>query len=363
MKKLFFLSSWLKDRKRTWSGTNYGIFNALLPYFDVTDINLSVVKEPLWLRVAKRLHIIDNDLWLHINAQYQKHFKRQIKSWEGYLFQFAEIAYDTDALKTFIYQDLSIDYVCYLHDHLPDVCKKSEYKNIDISAAYKRRGIQNDYYSQCAGIFAMGHWFAKDLVERMGIPAEKVHAVGGGINVDENLIDESHKESNKILFVGRNFLRKGGHVTVEAFKKLKARMPEAELYVAGPQTDPYGNEKIAGYHFMGDLDRQKLAQLYNKCDIFCLPSYFEAYGLVFIEALTFGLPCIGRNCYEMPYFIKENETGFLLDTDDTERYAELMYRLLHDKRIKENVRSRRDSYIEEYSWKAVAQRMTRAMNP
>ena len=47
------------------------------------------------------------------------------------------------------------------------------------------------------------------------------------------------------------------------------------------------------------------------CDVFCMPSYFEAYGLVFVEALTFGLPCIGRNCYEMPYFIEEGKTGLL----------------------------------------------------
>ena len=49
------------------------------------------------------------------------------------------------------------------------------------------------------------------------------------------------------------------------------------------------------------------------CDVFCMPSYFEAYGLVFVEALTFGLPCIGRNCYEMPYFIEDGKTGLLLN--------------------------------------------------
>ena len=76
-----------------------------------------------------------------------------------------------------------------------------------------------------------------------------------------------------------------------------------------------------------------------------MPSYFEAYGLVFIEALTFGLPCIGRNVYEMPYFIENGETGYLLDKDDVDELANLMDQLLCDERIKQNVKNKRDWYI------------------
>lgn len=93
------------------------------------------------------------------------------------------------------------------------------------------------------------------------------------------------------------------------------------------------------------------------CDIFCLPSYFEAYGLVFVEALSFGLPCIGRDCYEMPYFIEEGKTGLLLNKDDASELAALMERLLKDELIKENVKARRDYYLKEYSWDSVALRM------
>lgn len=88
-----------------------------------------------------------------------------------------------------------------------------------------------------------------------------------------------------------------------------------------------------------------------------MPSYFEAYGLVFIEALVYGLPCIGRNAYEMPYFIKDNETGLLLKNDSPDELAQLMERLLFDNEIKRNVVSNRDNYIKEYSWDSVAQRI------
>lgn len=117
-----------------------------------------------------------------------------------------------------------------------------------------------------------------------------------------------------------------------------------------------------GYHYMGDCDHKTLSGLFNRCDIFVMPSYFEAYGLVFIEALTYGLPCIGRNAYEMPYFIENGKTGFLLEKDNADDLAHLMYRLLKDETIKSNVRANKEWYVKEYSWDAVADRITRVLN-
>lgn len=97
------------------------------------------------------------------------------------------------------------------------------------------------------------------------------------------------------------------------------------------------------------------------CDIFCMPSYFEAYGLVFVEALTFGLPCIGRDCYEMPYFIDEGNTGLLLRHDDPHELATLMLTLLHDPAYQHRVSSLRPHYLQEYSWDAVAERMAKVI--
>lgn len=92
-----------------------------------------------------------------------------------------------------------------------------------------------------------------------------------------------------------------------------------------------------------------------------MPSYFEAYGLVFVEALTFGLPCIGRNCYEMPYFIQNGETGLLLNNDDPKELATLMYRTLHEESFSQNVLSRREEYIHDYSWDTVAKRIVKVI--
>lgn len=176
----------------------------------------------------------------------------------------------------------------------------------------------------------------------------------GGINLDGSRVEYSHKNGHRILFVGRDFKRKNGQLVIDAFRILKSKDKDAELYIAGPRNLEL---QIEGIHVLGDLPGEKLYHYFNLCDVFCMPSKFEAYGLVFIEALVYGLPCIGRDAYEMPYFIEENETGYLLREESPDALAGLMEQALSNEKMKENVRSRRERYLKEYSWETAAKRI------
>lgn len=89
-----------------------------------------------------------------------------------------------------------------------------------------------------------------------------------------------------------------------------------------------------------------------------MPSHFEAYGLVFIEALSFGLPCIGRDAYEMPYFIEEGVTGELIKTESIQELVDKIEVVLNTPSYKDNVMAKREFYLQEYSWDTVAQRIS-----
>lgn len=359
---IYFVSRWAKDKQKTWSGTNWGIYTALKKLYTIQDIDLPT-DISFCERLLRKLRIRKPDFSIRENkyyAQFCDKFLQDITPLKT-VFQFAEIVKDSPSVKTYIYQDLSVDYVWYMYNNLPEVFKVSAYQNQDPKDIERRCSIQNDYYRHhCTGIFTMGKWLAEDLINRTGISPSLVHPVGGGINISLSATN-TERTSNKILFVGRDYIRKGLPITMDAFKCLKHKMPNAEIYVAGPKADPYMEESIDGYHFLGDLDTTALSHYFGICDIFCMPSYFEAYGLVFIEALTAGLPCIGRNCYEMPYFIEDGKTGYLIDNDDAKVLSERMYSLLHDEQIKQNVHNKRDYYIQEYSWDAVAKRMAKTI--
>ena len=77
------------------------------------------------------------------------------------------------------------------------------------------------------------------------------------------------------------------------------------------------------------------------CDLFVLPSRFDCFGIAFVEAMTFGLPCIGRKICAMPEIIDEGINGELVTSDDSEELASLIekicvgdtYRLYSEKAI------------------------------
>lgn len=363
MDKIYYIVDWGKDKERSWSGTNLGIYKALKKITNVDDINIyRDTHKSIITKLFNKISHKSNDFGL-------AHIKKSRKLVENYIskkgkapiFQFAEIIYDELGMPTYIYQDLSVAYVKFMSDSDPSIFQLSGFGNIDKRFINNRYQLQMDYYNHCKGIFTMGKWLEKDLIERCGISASKVHHIGGGINVDKDLINPQNKTGNKILFIGRDFKRKGGYLVYDAFKKLKKDIPDLELYVAGPQTDPI-KSPVNGYYYLGNCTHKELSDLFNKCDIFCMPSYFEAYGLVFIEALTYGLPCIGRNAYEMPYFIEDNETGYLLKHNDASELSSLIADLLKNDRIKRNVLEKKDWYLKEYSWETVANRIYDVIN-
>lgn len=362
-KKIYYIVNWGKDKERAWSGTNYSLYKALKGLLDVEDINTyDISKKSIFEKIFKKITLNNNDFGLSDINKLRKYVENYIdNNGKAPIFQFSEVIFDSPNLPTYIYQDLSVSYVKFMREKYPSIFNVSGFGNIDKKYIEKREKLQMDYYSNCKGIFTMGQWLKKDLVERCGIPADKVHHAGGGINVDKNLINPQNKTGNKILFIGRDFKRKGGYDVIKAFKMLKKDIPDLELYIAGPSSNPI-ESPMEGYHYLGDCSHKQLSDLFNMCDIFCMPSYFEAYGLVFIEALTYGLPCIGRDVYEMPYFIEDDETGYLLKHDDVSELCTLISKLLKDDRIKNNVLKKQDWYIKEYSWDTVANRINDVIN-
>lgn len=354
MEQLTFLVNWGQNKETAWSGTNYSLYKALSKYYDVHDINLNGNR--LLNAFLSRVLGMDGTSIEY----YRRHLlKKKLKDIEGNVFQFSEVLSDNDNRNTFMYVDNTVSYVNYLRTERPDIFEVSAFQNTNSKIFENREKEQDEYMRSCSGLFTMGHWLREWLISR-GFPADRIYTVGGGTNVDINLIDPQPKTHNKILFVGKDFKRKGGFITYEAFKILREQDNNVELFVIGPSESPIDNP-VDGYHFIGQIPFIEEAKYYNMCDVFCLPSYFEAYGLVFVEALTFGLPCIGRNCYEMPYFIEEGRTGLLLHDDDPEELASLMQQALESDDLSANVASRHDRYVHEYSWDAVAERIAKVI--
>ena len=327
MTEVLYICLWYKDKKRTWSGTAWSLRQAMEPYLQVQDLALS---DPLYRKILRRLQrkkglppgpILRDRL--RLSGRYAAWRHRHRTDEKMPVFQFG--GWPSGAhLASYLYQDLSISAILWLQREDPVGYRYCEYDQVPQKTLERRAARQLEQYRQSEGVFTMSRWLSEFLIRECGLPREKVHAVGGGINVDAAGIRPGSKEGRRILFVGRNFVRKGGPLVVQAFTILRKKyLWSAELYLAGAKEsdirDALRERQIRveevdwqKIHLLGDLGSEKLTDYYNLCDVFCMPSYFEAYGLVFAEALTYGLPCIGRDKFAMSEFIEDGCTGRLI---------------------------------------------------
>jgi phosphatidyl-myo-inositol dimannoside synthase len=84
------------------------------------------------------------------------------------------------------------------------------------------------------------------------------------------------------------------------------------------------------FSFPGPVADAQLQRLYRECDAFVLPSKSEGFGIVFLEAMAHGKPCIGGNHGGTPEVIDDGRDGFLVDFGDVEKLAERLMRLAKD---------------------------------
>ena len=132
------------------------------------------------------------------------------------------------------------------------------------------------------------------------------------------------------ISVGNLIKRKSFDITIQAFDKVTKDNPNVRLLIVGQGPEDAYLKNLAKQlgvddrtEFLGQLDNHELAKTLRKCDCFVLPSKFETFGVVYIEAMACGLPVIATRCGGPEDFVNESN-GVLCEVDDVEGIAEAM---------------------------------------
>jgi glycosyltransferase involved in cell wall biosynthesis len=167
------------------------------------------------------------------------------------------------------------------------------------------------------------------LIDDYGISPNHVVTVGAGVSAPYDRLEPARQpayDSKRALFVGKGFLGKGLDTLLDAFRKVRARIPDARLTVVGPLTMPGSYE---GVDFLGRIsDRDRVRDLYYEHALFVMPSRYEPLGQVFLEAMSCQLPCIGTTLDAMPEMIDHGRTGYLIEAGDVDALADHMCEIL-----------------------------------
>lgn len=147
-------------------------------------------------------------------------------------------------------------------------------------------------------------------------------------NDNTTSISSITKEGYNILFVGTVVETKGVRELIEACYTLTQKKYNIQLTIAG-KLNNYSNQlqqelvnrNIDWCHFLGNVDRNKLKQLYGECNLACFPSWWENMPLVCIEAMACGCIIIGSSSGGMSEIIEDGKDGFLVEPKNSELLA------------------------------------------
>lgn len=228
-----------------------------------------------------------------------------------------------------------------------------------LSAAGARRwmDLEADVCNAASAVFTLSEFARESVIDDYGCAPERVVAVGAGTNQYLAELPERVTDIPRALFVGEDFTRKGGRVLLDAWQRVIEEIPEAELVIAGPRRNPVPAE-TRGVRWVGRVNRDTLASLYESASVFVLPSLFEPWGFVFFEAMGHGLPCVGTSHCAMPEIIDDGITGRLVPPGQSEPLAAVLTEMLTDPEITAVMgRAAYDEVMTGNSWSDVIDRV------
>jgi glycosyltransferase involved in cell wall biosynthesis len=218
--------------------------------------------------------------------------------------------------------------------------------------------LQKDLFSNAFKVFTMSELTRKSVIEDYGIRPEKVATVYSGPNIDKLPSFAKNFGSKNILFVGGDFRRKGGIALLKAFKEVNSKIPGAKLFIVGSNPEI----SMPGVEIKGFVKKTELESLFMNASVFVMPSLFDPFPHVFLEAMAYKTPCIGGNNFAIPEIIENEKTGFTVSVQDHLKIAERIEYLLQDENTAKFMGEQGRQKIEKlFNWDAVAKRVTQAL--
>jgi len=211
-------------------------------------------------------------------------------------------------------------------------------------------------------IIAVSHGLA-EATTALGIPAGQLEVIPNGIDLKRFQPGPLIRDP-LVLFVGSLIERKGLRFLLMAMQQMLQSLPDYHLAVVGSGPQEAELKQLARslgiaehVQFVGSQSQAQISQWMQRAQLFVLPSLEEAFGVVLLEAMASGTPCIGTRVGGIPEIIS-SDAGCLVPAANSEALAKAMMALLgtkHWPQLSQNARRFVETHC--YTWEKVAARL------
>jgi len=246
----------------------------------------------------------------------------------------------------------------------------------------QRITLEKDIIKNASAIISLSEIEKNDLINLYGTPVEKIAVIPGGVDLKQFINTPRDKAREKLsfnkvdfilLYVGRLEWRKGIGTLISAVKLLKNEVPNIKAVIVGgrivgkqknaedfkehqrllKKTEEEGVKELI--QFVGRIDNGRLPLFYSAADIFVIPSYYEPFGLVALEASACKVPIIASRIGGLQNIIQDGENGFLFEPRNPFNLKEKVLQLQKSKELSKTfIESAYRNVATNYSWGDIA---------
>jgi glycosyltransferase involved in cell wall biosynthesis len=252
--------------------------------------------------------------------------------------------------------------------HFPLICLVHHLRSSEFHPAPQRwlyRWVERRYLSTVDGFIFNSHPTMASVEKLLGRAAPGVVATPGRDHLkaapDQARFTQPPGERPlQILFVGNLIRRKGLHWLLQALAGLATE--DWQLQVVGrPDLEPeysrrvllqmQGPEFEGRATYLGEVQGEELSRLYQQSDLLAVPSNYEGFGLVYLEAMGYGLPVLASAAGGASDLIRHGQDGFLIAPGDVAGLRDrLLFYLQEPRALVDQGRAASRRYQEQPTW-------------
>jgi glycogen(starch) synthase len=234
-------------------------------------------------------------------------------------------------------------------------------------------GVERWITNRSDRVIACSFYMREQIADIFGVEEERVAVIPNGIDPRDLQPQDSAElqrlrlqfaepDQKLMLLVGRLVYEKGFQLALEAMPKVIERLPGTRFLVAGSGTHEHELRRQAAElglmehgTFLGWIGDDVLHSLYPISDVCVVPSIYEPFGLVALEAMASGCPCLVADTGGLREVVPHEEAGLRFRARDPEALADMAVRALADEQLGQRLVSEGLEHIRRFDWADIAE--------